>query len=384
MPISNRDLQQAKAAIVNRLLAPALHSHVIARTATLRVADAVAMAGRNVHAVGIGEKISEGKKTGQRCVRIYVVQKLAESLLPPRDLLPEEIDGVPVDVVQSPPAFVQAKRRPSAGRPGSRRSGSRRSGAGRAGSRGRAPAVSAAAAAASCTTNRQKEQRPLVAGISAAHFDVTAGTIGYFCRSTLAGDDPHQVHLLSNNHVLANVNLAELGGDVYQPGPADGGKAIHLVADLHRFVPIVLDGTATNAVDCALAAIRPAIAHRLEVCSIGRITARLAAAEGLNVRMHGRTTGLSEGEITDINYTTLVGMDHLDPSVVARFENQIRIEPTGGFAFFGLGGDSGSLVVAKASPSAVGLYFAGPDSGEYGVANHITAVEAELQAELLL
>jgi hypothetical protein len=102
------------------------------------------------------------------------------------------------------------------------------------------------------------------------------------------------------------------------------------------------------------------------------------------VRMHGRTTGLSEGEITDISYTALVGMDPLDTSVVARFENQIRIEATSGFAFFGLSGDSGSLVVAKDSPSAVGLYFAGPDSGEYGVANHIQTVEAELQASLLL
>jgi catecholate siderophore receptor len=50
---------------------------------------------------------------------------------------------------------------------------------------------------------------------------------------------------------------------------------------------------------------------------------------------------------------------------------------------FGKGGDSGSLVVAKAEAKAVGLYFAGPDSGEYGVANHIQDVLHDLEIELI-
>jgi hypothetical protein len=101
------------------------------------------------------------------------------------------------------------------------------------------------------------------------------------------------------------------------------------------------------------------------------------------VRKHGRTTGYTEGEVTDDAYDALVGMDHNDPSVVALFEDQMRIERTPPYPEFGLGGDSGSLVVRRDGPAAVGLYFAGPQSGVYGIANHIQDVLNELEVQLL-
>jgi hypothetical protein len=375
MALSREDLMQAKGRIVDRFLSVSLNSEVMFRTVTLRVADVVRSASRNVHAVGIGQRIAEGKQTGEPCVRIYVVQKLPKSLLPPRDLLPESIDGVPVDVIETPPAFLHAKarrkERPSASTAFTiaevRRS-----------------TISTSAAAPPCTTNRRKAQRPIIAGISVGHRNVTAGTIGYFCNSVAAGDDPANVYILSNNHVLADTNIGEPGDDVFQPGPIDGATDIDAVAVLHRYVDMQLNGTSVNSVDCALAAMRPGTEHRLEICRIGRITGRIPAVENMLVRKHGRTTGYTEGKVTDVNYTALVGMDNLNPSVVGRFENQIRIEAANGFPAIGLGGDSGSLVVDLNSASAVGLYFAGPDSGEYGVANHIADVENELQARLIL
>jgi hypothetical protein len=87
--------------------------------------------------------------------------------------------------------------------------------------------------------------------------------------------------------------------------------------------------------------------------------------------------------VTDESMDVLVGMDHADPSLVALFENQMRIERVAPHPAVGLGGDSGSLVLSKAKTEAVGLYFAGPSSGEYGLANHIADVLAELQIELL-
>src|SRR5262249_28159492 len=142
--------------------------------------------------------------------------------------LPNAIDGVPTDVIESSPAVLTAKKlrtRPTAHL-----------------RRGPAPAAMAAAAAADCTVNRQKRQRPLAAGISVAHHDVTAGTIAYFCRSLKLGDDAEKIYILSNNHVLANVNLGQNGDHVYQPGPADGGGVPDDVATLRRFASLDLTG----------------------------------------------------------------------------------------------------------------------------------------------
>jgi hypothetical protein len=148
-------LLQAKQALSDRLLNLGLRANVAAMQRTFRVEAAIAAAGRNVHAVGIGRKVVDGKPTKDMAIRLYVVQKLAPSLLPPRDRLPESIDGIPTDVIESSPAFLAAKKSRTRSRGHLRR--------------GPAPtAIAAAAAIESCTVNRQKRQRPLVAGISVA------------------------------------------------------------------------------------------------------------------------------------------------------------------------------------------------------------------------
>ena len=96
----NTDLLHAKQLLSARHLSLGFRSGVVGRMPTISVAAAVSSAARNVHAVGIGRKVVEGKTTRELSVRLYVVQKLAKSLLPPRDLLPETIDGVPVDVIE--------------------------------------------------------------------------------------------------------------------------------------------------------------------------------------------------------------------------------------------------------------------------------------------
>ena len=96
----NTDLLHAKQLLSARHLSLGFRSGVVGRMPTISVAAAISSAARNVHAVGIGRKVVEGKTTRELSVRLYVVQKLAKSLLPPRDLLPETIDGVPVDVIE--------------------------------------------------------------------------------------------------------------------------------------------------------------------------------------------------------------------------------------------------------------------------------------------
>jgi hypothetical protein len=361
---SPQDLLQAKQTLSATLLRRGLRGNVVGMVAALRIDRAVAAAGQNVHAVGIGRKIVEGRVTDELCVRVYVVQKITESLLPPRDRLPQSVSGIPTDVIESPPAFVL---------PAARRSRARKV----------EPEPTIATATTSCTLDRRKRQRPVLAGISAAHRDVTAGTISYFCRSTRHGDDPSHVFVLSNNHVFANVNQAHIGDDLYQPGPADGGITGDHFADFSRFVPIQLGGTLPNRVDAAICRLRQDVPHQVEVCSMGPIIGTARATEGVRVRKHGRTTGYTEGVVTDESYDALVGMDHSDPSVVALFESQMRIERIDPYPTIGLGGDSGSLVVMQEEASAVGLYFAGPPSGTYGVANHLQDVLNEMEIQLL-
>jgi hypothetical protein len=191
------ELLQGKQVLSVRLLGIGLRFNVAAMRRTFRVEAAVAAAGRNVHAVGVGRKLVEGKPTKDMAIRLYVVQKLAPSLLPPRDRLPKSVDGIATDVIESSPAFLTAKKLRIRGTAHLRHR--------------RAPA--SAATNESCTVNRRKHQSPLVAGISVAHHDVTAGTIAYFCRSLKLGDDPRKIHILSNNHVLANVNLGQNGDE---------------------------------------------------------------------------------------------------------------------------------------------------------------------------
>jgi hypothetical protein len=363
---SKKDVLEAKQILSSRLLSAAVRSNIAARRPTTRMHEAVAAAGANVHAVGIGRKLVAGKRTSELAVRLYVLQKLAASAIPPRDLLPEELDGVPCDVIEAPLPFIGrriGKARAKAATP-------------------RAARASLRAAAAACTGARMSRLRPFPAGISVAQRDVTAGTIAYFCRSLAPGDSPENLFILSNNHVLADVNRAAIGSDILQPGPADGGTAADRVATMQRFVRIAVGGDVPNRVDCAIGRISDDVAATLNICSIGAVTGTARGEEDMNVVKHGRTSGLTEGTISDESVDGLVGMDHSDASVVALFQGQLRIERSGASTAFGLGGDSGSLVVTADSHRAVGLYFAGPESGVYGLANPIADVLDQLKITL--
>jgi hypothetical protein len=341
----SKDLHEAKNILSKRLLGKSVRN--LGGIQTLAATRSVAIVERTmtstVHAVGVGRKVVDGKVTSQRAIRLHVARKLPNSMLPKRARLPESIDGIPTDVIESPPAFISLV----------------------------------------CTEQRQKRQRPMVAGISVAHEDVTAGTIAYFCRSTKKGDDAEAVFILSNNHVLANTNLGKKGDAVMQPGPIDGGTEEDDVATLHRFVKIKLGGRAENAVDAAIAELLPDTNYQAKLCKIGKVRGIKTASEGLAICKHGRTTGYTEGTVTDELYDALVGMSNEDPNEVALFTNQLRLEVAPRYQAIGLGGDSGSLVVSKKDKKAVGLYFAGPENGQYGIANPIDKVLELLEIKLL-
>lgn len=378
------DLLEAKQTLATRLLRTGLQGLTRGMGVGLGVAEAMVSASQQVHGVGVGYKIVNDETTDQLCVHIYVVRKLPLTLLPPRDLLPIELDGIPTDIIEAPLPYISAqrttkkKRAPRKGTSGPRLSRTIASSAAAAA----APALAPEALA--CSNNRRLPQRPVVAGISAAHTQVTAGTIACFCRSTLTGEDPSRVFVLSNNHVFAHVNQSQIGDDLLQPGPLHGGTAANHFAELARFVPLQLGGTQPNFVDAAIGELLPGIAFLPHICGVGRIQGVAQGAVGMQVIKHGSNTGTTEGKIDATSVSQLVGMDSFNPPrIVARFENQLRIRRDVRFPAFALSGDSGSLVIDKATNRAVGLFFTSPPSGVFGVANPIEEVLARLRIEIL-
>lgn len=226
-----------------------------------------------------------------------------------------------------------------------------------------------------CSSKRRMRHRPVQGGISSGHLDISAGTLGAICR--VSGFDG-EVFALSNNHVFANVNLATKGDAIWQPGPLDNGASADKIGILHDFVPIRLGSRAVNVMDAALCRLANAGDAVFQVCSIGELGSPVEHEEGMAVKKHGRTTGLTHGFVEDESYDALVGMDHEDPSVIARFVNQILIRQADVAVPIGLGGDSGSLVVTE-NNEPVGLYIAGPEGGEYGIANPIGKVMEKLK-----
>ncbi len=256
--------------------------------------------------------------------------------------LPTSLEGVPVIVQVSGKFFAQPKP-PGKGKP----------------PKDEEPAL----------TPRDRWPRPVPIGVSTGHPDITAGTIG-----ARVVDGLGNVYALSNNHVYANENMANIGDKVLQPGAYDGGSAPDdIIGTLAAFKPI--NFLVDNIIDAAIA--------RLTTGELGNATPRdgygtpkstpAEAYINMKVKKYGRTTGQTKGRVYAINATIDVQYD----SGVARFVNQIVITP----GAFSAGGDSGSLIVvnAKRSPSdrqPVGLLFAG--SPFYTIANPIESVLTEL------
>lgn len=209
----------------------------------------------------------------------------------------------------------------------------------------------------------QTRVRPLRPGLSVAHTAVTAGTIGTFVRPAGAPDDgPGQLLVLSNNHVLADSDRGNPGDVVLQPGPADGGSeagggagAGDRIGTLDQ--AIALTTAEPNLVDAATAVLDDGI--EVETAHPAGELGGVAAADlEQEVEKVGRTTGVTRGRVTAIE---LDGVAVEYPVGVVEFDDQVEV--AGAAAAFSAGGDSGSLVYLPDTLEAVGLLFAGSESG---------------------
>jgi len=232
--------------------------------------------------------------------------------------------------------------------------------------------------------SHRARHRPAPGGVSVGHVNVTAGTLGSRAIGLTAPWTNRHL-ILSNNHVLANSNAGRVNDSIIQPGAADGGRhPADQIAVLARWVPISFGGAA-NFVDAAFGwAWHERIRGEQYYLSGGRAayyrtgTAPLAASLGLIVGKSGRTTGLTQGRVTQIGVSVNV---NYGGGRVALFRNQIAIQSVNANPF-SAGGDSGSLIWHWATGvRPVGLLFAG--GGGTTFANPIGAALSSLNIRLL-
>jgi hypothetical protein len=221
-------------------------------------------------------------------------------------------------------------------------------------------------------------QRPAPVGFSVGHPDITAGTIGARVK-----DAAGNVYVLSNNHVLAASNDAQLNDPAWQPGAHDGGTSADSIGYLWSF-KVIRFSRGNNTMDAAIA--------RSDVTNVDNATPAddgygtpseliygdgngdgvfddKTALLGLDVQKYGRTTGLTQGTITGVNATVTVCYEgYIICTKRAKFVDQLIIEP----GTFSDGGDSGSLIVSIVGNHPVGLLFAG--SSTQTIANRIDLV----------
>lgn len=303
--------------------------------------EPLAMTQKNVVGVGIGRKVTGGKKQKELAVVAMVTKKVTKASLAWDDRIPAHSQGIPVDVVEV----------------------------------GHIEALKA----------RTDKWRPAPGGVSIGHFMITAGTLGVYVKDNISG----KTVILSNNHVLANSNDADYGDPIYQPGPIDGGGINDKIATLIRFIPIDFgedeptcnlaetytrfgnwlagiigsqhrvsakkyNPQAVNLVDAATAIpVSPDVIDG-SIIDVGIVSGVEDGSLGMKVKKSGRTTEATTGLIELVNAT--IQVDYGDGKV-ATFRDQYVS------GFMSKGGDSGSLLVTNnKEPKAVGLLFAGSNT----------------------
>lgn len=280
----------------------------------------------NVVGVSPGAKLIEGKSVP--CVTVYVVQKASEERVEKAALVPKEIDGVPTDVVE-----VGEFR----------------------------------------ASQTRGFYRPMQSGVSMAHFQGTDGTGACLVRKGNA------LFILSNRHVLAPDQNAQVRDFILQPAPADGGTVpTHVIGRLSAASPIHF-GDVPNKVDCAVAQTnRDRVDPRIFLH--GPISYQPERAyEGMPVLKVGRTTGKTRGIVRSINAVNIVTYG----AQSALFVDQILIQSSTGGSF-AASGDSGALIIAEETNRPVGLLFGASSTSGFAIANDIGTVLEALQLDAIV
>jgi len=320
-------------------------------SAPMAVAEALAFRGleaaatpsssRNIHATGVGVRGNVAKpKENDFVIKVYVFDKAevdrtaADPFIarPARQGVEVDVEYLPVQIAFA--AKTKPKKKPK-------------------------PKAKASPTAAT-PAQHQRRLRPVPAGVEIGPLGGNfVGTLGCFVRRGAGNSGP--LLILSNNHVLSDVNRFALGNKFTQPFSADPDDVIATLTD---FEPIRFPSPGSqprNVIDAAVASVtNPQQAALGRMLNIATYTPQLLAPRpGMAVTKAGRTTGVTRGTIrairvrgVQVNYGT-----QFNP-IIATFDNAITITGAGGAAF-SRPGDSGSVILEQQSGRPVALLFAG-------------------------
>ena len=267
----------------------------------------------NVVGIGISEKVSDGKATGVIALTFYVERKKSKAKLSAAEMVPPQVPATAMNPTILTDVKAIGRLRPQL----------------------------------------NARRNPFQPGNSVGHVDATAGTLGAVVSRN------GQLYILSNSHVLALAGTAKRGDAIVYPGVFDGGAlTADLVAKLARFKKFTRGAAFVNRVDCAIAKPTPERLGDLlsEIRGLGLPARRtIKPVRGMKVVKVGRTTGKTTGKIEDVHFRftldyegTVGEIGFIDQVLCTRYSDD---------------GDSGSLVLDKASNRAVGLHFAGAEGG---------------------
>jgi hypothetical protein len=183
--------------------------------------------------------------------------------------------------------------------------------------------------------------RPCLGGVSIGNPDIGAGTLGAIIY---LGSEPY---IASNLHVLGDYQKAKQGIPTLQPGVIDGGEdPDDIVAYLSWWQKV----GSNSLIDFALAKpLDPSLVDN-EILGIDGYEVFPGMAEiGDTVLKSGRTTGLSQGQVTATDASCkIAGTNVIFHDVILVEGGEPLCQP----------GDSGSAVVRD--HDLVGFLFAGP------------------------
>ena len=297
-----------------------------------------------VTAVGLGSKEIDGRPTGELALKVFVIVKRPADQLAAAELIPDEIDGLPTDVIQSGAKHVVADP--------------------------------AGAIILSDDTDDTRS-RPLIGGRRIRREDSGyEGTMGCFLV------DPAHVGIaygLTNFHVVSVPDVPALVVGTSAVGQPTGKSSVTGCCN-DLFGKYAGGEMADDGKDEAAIKLDPGMQWQAEIVDIGIVTGTHAITLGeatpqtYKVRKRGARTRLTGGVVRALNTSD----GHSDNDIVIA----PNPNPDAGArtVFFAYEGDSGSALVNDSS-EVVGLVYARDDSGN-GYAYAINHVLERLDAAL--
>ena len=301
----------------------------------LALAKRIARSLDGVQGIDFGYAYRNRKRTRRCCIRFHMARKVSTSSLAADQVIPEELAGVPTDVLDA-----------------------------------------AYSPHASPFTAVEVLQPGISIGNSVRR---GTGTLGGIVRDRTA----EIRFLLSNWHVLCAGPEAEAGDEVSQPGPRHLGPNLpRKVAALERWI------APSDGFDAAIARLDPEIEYKLEPLDAGLRPRKVVAPElGMKVTKSGVASGVTHAMIDGVGGSYRIPYAGFGDT--ERWMSAMRLvpDPLHPAEEISLAGDCGALWLQSGTGHAIGLHFAGEDGlgplHEYALAQPLERVFELLNVTLI-